>query len=225
MPCRLPAFVLVLVLLALAGRAEPALAQVPDGEHLTPAEVVALLVAESTREEGRRELARLSASLPSDRATLWIRLLATGEQVPGATLGALAPVVLATHQGEHEAALDGVTQVMAGFETDETEGVPPPVLALAAEIADRLDPATGAALRERILAHAPEGMEAGEAALRLARYLLEATESAPRGLRILEDLIVAAPDHPIAPEARRLRQEALARGIEPEPADPSGDLP
>jgi len=85
------------------------------------------------------------------------------------------------------------------------------LLALAALLAERDDPARAAELRVRLMAEAPDAIEIPEIKLRHARWLLSIDSRREEGYRLAEDLIVEGPDHPIAPEARRLLQVERAR--------------
>ncbi len=204
-----------------------------DAAPLPPAEVVALLEDADTRERGTVELARLAGTLPADLATPWIQLLALSRSVPGEWVGPSARAVLNSHEGAEAEALEEIRGLLARVEADaqaDPGDVPPadaevsapsvaPLLALAAALADPVDPRTGAEIRERIVRDWPDAREFPEAALRLARHLLADPERAPGGLTLLEELLVRRPSHPVAPEARRLRQEAIGRGVTP------GDAP
>ncbi|TVP57753.1 MAG: hypothetical protein EA351_05200 [Gemmatimonadales bacterium] len=209
-----------------------------DEEPFLPADVVALLENEDTRDRGVLELARLAGTLPPDLATPWIQLLALSRGVPGEWVGASARAVLKSHDGAEAEALAEIRGLLVRVEAaaDSDPGVDPsgtggepsisiaPLLALAAALADPVDSEAGGELRDRIVRDWPDAREFPEAALRLARHLLADPERAPRGLSILEELVVRRPSHPVAPEARRLRQEALARGVTPGDA-PEPNLP
>jgi hypothetical protein len=79
-------------------------------------------------------------------------------------------------------------------------------MALAAHLADLEDAARAAEIRRLLVTAHPEAGEAPEARLRRARYLLNQDDSRAEGLALLEELIVSDPEHPMAPEARRLYQ-------------------
>lgn len=221
----LPALLLLLAMgvpgaAAEAQDADPS-AAISAGTTATPQEVVELLQADSTRARGLDGLVLLAGTLPSDEATAWIQLLAISERISGELLARVAPAVLLSHEGEGGEAVALVDRIIAdvqGRPAGEADEEPvAPFLALAAHMADRVDPAKAATYRERILDERPDDLEAPEAALLLARHYLRDPDRAPRGLTILENLIVRSPAHPVAPEARRLRQAAMARGVEPGP--------
>ena len=54
-----------------------------------------------------------------------------------------------------------------------------------------------------------------------AAWLLGEGDMREEGMRLLEDLIVDSPQHPLAPEARRLYQANGGRGA----VDPTGGAP
>lgn len=137
-----------------------------------------------------------------EEATLWVHLLAVAEKGSGDG-GALAAEVtlLALNEGG-DPAVEHLDEGLDGIEEEDR----PALLALGARILDRDDPERAAELRRQLLSLDPEAQEAHEARLRLARHIAQTTEADGRGeaVELLEELIVRAPNHPLAPEARRL---------------------
>ena len=80
----------------------------------------------------------------------------------------------------------------------------PPLLAMAARLADDADRQGEAArLRESLAATFPESSEAPEAILQLARYRAATPTGVPAAVELLEDLILARPNSAVVPVARR----------------------
>ena len=148
-------------------------------------------------------IAALQAALPDlepSHATEILELtLALSElSAPGAALAARAAI--ASHRGDPEHA---VTLVRDGI-----DGLPAPdrpaILALGARAADRVGLAEDAtALWRRIVTEHPDSREYPEAALRFARAVAAEPGGRDEAVRILEALIVARPDSPVVPGARR----------------------
>ncbi len=148
-------------------------------------------------------IAALQAALPDlepSHATEILELtLALSElTAPGVTLAARAAV--ASHRGdpEHAVALvrDGVDRLPAPDR--------PAILALGARLADQAGPAADATtFRRRIVTEHPDSREYPEAALLLARAIAAGPVGRDEAVRILEALIVARPDSPVVPGARR----------------------
>ncbi|MXX36239.1 MAG: hypothetical protein F4Z50_16010 [Gemmatimonadetes bacterium] len=117
---------------------------------------------------------------------------------PGATLAARAAI--ASHRGDpgHAVTLlrDGVDRLPAPDR--------PAILALGARLADQAGPAEDAtAFRRRIVTEHADSREYPEAALRFARALSAEPGGRAEAVRVLEALIVARPDSPVVPGARR----------------------
>lgn len=182
------------------------------------AELVRLIQADSTRSDGLAGLLILAEDLPASQAAPWLELVMISGRVPDSWLSAAATAMLRAHDGDPEGALDEllvlVDSAAADPDVPEGQGLAP-LLGLAAGLARSVDPERAARLHERLLEHRPESIEAPRAALELARYLLDQPERAGEGLALLEELLVRTPTHPVAPQARRLRQAALARGVVP----------
>ncbi len=176
----------------------------------SPEEVVRLLSGEATRDEGLRAVAARAISLPPDRATLWVQLMATVERT-GVAAGTLA--ARAVVRADDRDAASGVGILLEGMDGDLPEEDRAPLVALAAHLAAEGTPDRAAELRRRLLREWPDALEAPEAQVELARHLLQGGGAGAReeAVELLEGLLVRRPNHPLAPEARRLRQEA-ARG-------------
>ncbi len=174
----------------------------------SPSAVLDLLADEATRGEGVAALTVLLPTLPPEEGTLWLQLLSIvqgpGREGSGAAVAALRRWV---DSGEGR----GGARILEGALEGVPSGAHPPILALAALLAEGDDPEKGAALRERILRDHPEALEAPEAALRLGGWLLGEGGERARGAEILVTLIVGHPEHPVAPTARRLLQAERGR--------------
>lgn len=209
------AFILPVLLSALLlpvdGAAEmPGTAQVRPDSVPSAAEVARLLASPESREEGLRAVAVRALSLPPDRATLWIQLMATAERT-GPEAGGLAARAVA--RAEERDAPGAVDLLLGGVEGEVPAEDRPALVALAGHLLEERDPARGAELRRRLIAEWPDALEAPEAQVQLARHLLarDGAPEAAEALELLEALLVRRPNHPLAPEARRLRQQAMQR--------------
>lgn len=143
---------------------------------------------------------RVAMASPAE-ATLWIQLLAVVESVDSE----LAPVaVRAVGLAMDAQGRDGSVLILDALSDEPAEGEAP-LLALAAHLADPEDPGHAAEIRARLVQAHPEATETPEARLLLARFYLSGTDARrEEALRMLEELIVQLPTHPVAPEARRL---------------------
>lgn len=185
-------------LLGQAAEAPPAPDRIPGllageaGAPATEADRMAALAAIQAR----------ASALSQESATRWLQLLALVEK-SGSEAGALAArAVLAAEEGEGE---DGIRALETGLDEVPTDDRPA-LLALAAHLADPVDAARAAGFRGQLLKLDPDAAEAPEAGLRLARHLAGRGGDPDRAVEVLEALIVANPNHPVAPEARRLLQ-------------------
>ncbi|GEM_PF-3466131 len=183
--------------------ASPPQSAAPDTVLPEPQAIPELLASGQDRARALAGIGARAEELSGRRATLWIQLLAVAEK-GGPEAGALAARAL-LHADEGEPA-EG-----AGLIRSELDTVPeadrPALLGLAAHLLDGPDPAEAAELRTRLLDLAPDASEAPEAALRLARYLAGPGEDRERAVELLEELIVSAPNHPVAPTARHMLTE------------------
>jgi len=157
-------------------------------------------------------IVQIMQARPPTEATRWIHLLTVLDRVGPAA----APVALeAVARADEGAADDAVKAVLEVVETLE----PPdkgPLLALAALLGEVSDPTGSAELRSRVITHHPGEPEVPELRLRHARWLLSINARRDEGFAFLENLIVDHPEHPIAPDARRLLQleRTRQRGLE-----------
>jgi hypothetical protein len=182
------------------------------GDTIPSAEEVArLLGSQDSRDQGLQAIILRASSLPTDRATLWIQLLATAERT-GVEAGGLAARAVARADGRD--APGGVALLLEGMEGGLPEEDRAPLLALASHLLTEPDPVRAAELRRRLIQEWPEALEVPEAQVQLARHLLDQGGEAARGeaVEVLEALLLRRPNHPLAPEARRLRQGALRPG-------------
>jgi len=147
-------------------------------------------------------LAHLAQERTGEAAALWVQLFAVLEQVQPASA---ERAVRAVGLGLDEEGLEGAELLMNGV-AGAPAGERPALMALAAHLADLEDAARGAEIRRLLVAAHPDAGEAPEARLRRARYLLDEEDTRAEALALLEELIVSDPEHPMAPEARRLYQ-------------------
>jgi len=148
-----------------------------------------------------------ASTLSQESATRWIQLLAVVEKSEPAAGVLAARAVLRADDGD---GLGGARILEDGMDGVSGEDRPS-LLAMAAHLLDPDHPERAADVRRRLLELAPDAPEATEARLRLARHLAGPGQDAKRAVELLEDLIVADPGHPMAPDARRLLQSIRNR--------------
>jgi hypothetical protein len=135
-----------------------------------------------------------------ERATLWVQLFEVVDKVQP---GSAERAVRAVGFGLDGEGVEGAELLMNGAGAAPA-AERPALMALAAHLADLEDVARGAEIRRLLVAAHPDATEAPEARLLRARYLLGEDDSSSEALALLEALIVGDPEHPMAPEARRL---------------------
>lgn len=154
----------------------------------------------------RDALPELSPALATEMLDLALAL--SEVTVVGASV--VARAALARHRGRPGEAVRVVR--------DEIDRVPAPdrpaILALGARAADQAGLAAEAAsFRRRIVGEHQEAREYPEAALLLARAVAAEPGGRAEALDILEALIVAHPESPVVPGARRELDRIRARGV------------
>ena len=187
-------------------------------DSLPSVEELALWAEQDGGAERVREaiLTRIAA-LPGREATIWVQLLSVVEQVDAS---AAPEAIRAVGMGMESKGLSGSEVVMRGL------GAVPVadralLLALAAHLAEMEDAGRAGEIRARLLEEYPDAPEATEVRLLQAGWFLGGGDRMEDGMRLLEELIVGAPQHPLAPEARRLYE---AHGGRDGP-NPRGDRP
>jgi hypothetical protein len=183
----------------------------PAADSLIPlAEVIRLMTGDDTRAEGIRAMTLRAEALRSEEATPWIHLLTVVRDL-GIPAGALATRAVGLAEGG--GTMEGAALIVNGVDREIPEADRAALLAIAAHLLDPLEPERSAQLRRRVLAEWPDSSEAPEAQLRLARHLLLRGGQAGilESVSLLEAFLLDRPDHPLAPEARRLRLGAIQR--------------
>ena len=138
----------------------------------------------------------------ADEATLWVQVLVIMERVER-DAGALAVRAAALAAvGSGSAGAEMIVQALPELSAEDW----PVFLAFAAVLAEAEEPLRAAELRERFLQEHPDAPQRPEIAFRHARWLVSIDARRAEGVRLLEDLIVEVPNHPLAPEARRVYQ-------------------
>lgn len=199
-------------LMAISASAAQAISAAASGRSLgtvTAADTI-LTVDELARELGpggnqtlgRGGLRALADSAAADEATLWAQLLVITERadVSSAPVAVRAVALGVTGLGPEGAEV--LVKALPGIRAEDRAAL----LALAVLLAERDDPLRAAELRERFLAEYPDAPEMPEVALRQARWLVSINSRREEGVRLLEELIVKVPNHPVIPEARRIYQ-------------------
>ena len=178
-------------------------------DSLPSVEDLALWVEQEGGVERVREaiLTRIMA-LPSREATIWVQLLSVVEQVD---VSSAPEAMRAVGMGAESRGLSGSEVVMDGL-----SGVPvadrAPLLALAAHLAEMEDERRAGEIRAKLLEEYPDAPEATEVRFLQAGWFLRGGDRILDGMRLLEELIVGTPQHPLAPEARRLYEVNGGRG-------------
>ncbi|MEX2531521.1 MAG: hypothetical protein WD960_12190 [Gemmatimonadota bacterium] len=163
--------------------------------------IPALLLVESRRGDARLAILERGRTASGPEATLWLELYSVVEEVSpeSGSRAARALLVVASSEGTGRA-----PAVLAA----ETEGVPeedrPAILAFAALLLQGDDPESAAVWWERVLEEFPDSPRAMEATLYAARHRADAGADRDGAVTMLEEMIVAAPNHPLSAEARRL---------------------
>jgi len=206
-----------------AGPLEAAI-ETPEGSD--PERIVDRLADVVTRADAGVELLVWIRELSPERASHWLRLAVAIDRLPPDQVGTAAhavlrsdPAVEATSARRVEAARELRDEALALASADQ-----PVLLALAAHLLEPDAPGEALDLRRDYLAAGFEGPEAAELIMAVARVLLGGTgqgggltgvsDEAPadEARRILEDFLEGAPEHAMAPEARRLRTLAVRMG-------------
>lgn len=159
-----------------------------------------LLLEAGERTEG---LAALEASIPelepaeaTEVISLLLLLSSLGPE--GAQLAGV--LAISAHRGNPVQGLEQVVSAMDELATEDR----PAVLALASRTADEASRGDLSVLfRRAILQDHSDSPEFADAALYLARILGSTVDGRAEAQAILEELIVARPDSPIVPDARR----------------------
>ena len=165
-------------------------------------------------EAGNRESARINlmlaaGGLPATEATAIVQLIGILDRVGEQAAALAGRVSIARHREGAGAAFSLVNDAVHALPPDDQ----PPLLAMAARIADEIDQQGEAArLRESLAATFPESSEAPEAILQLARYRAATPTGVPAAIELLEELILARPNSAVVPVARRELERLRASG-------------
>lgn len=165
-------------------------------------------------EAGNRESARINlmlaaGGLPATEATAIVQLIGILDRVGEQAAALAGRVSIARHREGADAAFSLVNETVHALPPDDQ----PPLLAMAARIADEIDQQGEAArLRESLAATFPESSEAPEAILQLARYRATTPTGVPAAIELLEELILARPNSAVVPVARRELERLRASG-------------
>jgi tetratricopeptide (TPR) repeat protein len=150
--------------------------------------------------EGRRALLMAVGGLEPSDATDVIQLAGLLGRLSPAGASALAAAAAPSRKGEGAAAAARIEGALESVpEADRA-----PLLAEAARMADRGGARDRAAdLRARVVTEFPDAPEMPEAALLLARYRSRSPGGMEEAVRLLEELLVSAPNAAVVPDARR----------------------
>lgn len=168
-----------------------------------------LALEADNRESARINLMLAAGGLPATEATAIVQLIGILDRVGEQAAALAGRVAIARHREGADAAFSLVNETVHALPPDDQ----PPLLAMAARIADEIDQQGEAArLRESLAATFPESSEAPEAILQLARYRATTPTGVPAAIELLEELILARPNSAVVPVARRELERLRASG-------------
>lgn len=168
-----------------------------------------LALEADNRESARINLMLAAGGLPATEATAIVQLIGILDRVGEQAAALAGRVAIARHREGAGAAFSLVNDAVHALPPDDQ----PPLLAMAARIADEIDQQGEAArLRESLAATFPESSEAPEAILQLARYRAATPTGVPAAIELLEELILARPNSAVVPVARRELERLRASG-------------
>ncbi|MYH48877.1 MAG: hypothetical protein F4151_04935 [Gammaproteobacteria bacterium] len=168
-----------------------------------------LALEADNRESARINLMLAARGLPATEATAIVQLIGILDRVGEQAAALAGRVAIARHREGADAAFPLVNEAVHALPPDDQ----PPLLAMAARIADEIDQQSEAArLRESLAATFPESSEAPEAILQLARYRATPPTGVPAAIELLEELILARPNSAVVPVARRELERLRASG-------------
>lgn len=168
-----------------------------------------LALEAGNREGARVNLILAAAGLPATEATSIVQLVGILDRVGEEAAELAGRAAAAQHRENAAAAFSLVSETVHALPPEDQ----PPVLAMAARLADQADRHGEAArLRESLAATFPESNEAPEALLQLARYRASTPTGVPAAIELLEELILARPNSAVVPVARRELERLRASG-------------
>lgn len=168
-----------------------------------------LALEAGNRESARVNLMLAAAGLPATEATAIVQLIGILDRVGEQAADLAGTASIARRREGAEAAFSLVNGAVHALPPEDQ----PPLLAMAARIADEIDRQGEAArLREALAATFPESSEAPEAILQLARYRATTPTGVPGAIELLEELILARPNSAVVPVARRELERLRASG-------------
>ncbi|MDE0257400.1 MAG: hypothetical protein OXR82_03275 [Gammaproteobacteria bacterium] len=168
-----------------------------------------LALEADNRESARINLMLAAGGMPATEATAIVQLIGILDRVGEEAAALAGTVAIARHREGAGAAFSLVSDAVHALPPDDQ----PPLLAMAARIADEIDQQSEAArLRESLAATFPESSEAPEAILQLARYRATTPTGVPAAIELLEELILARPNSAVVPVARRELERLRASG-------------
>jgi hypothetical protein len=167
------------------------------------------VLEEGNVEEGRNALLQVAADLAPSQSVGLVRLVRMLDRLGEAHGERGARAAGMAHAGRLDEAIGLLEAGRAGAE--EAHGSA--LLSLAARLADDANEAAMAAeLRDRLVTTYPTASDRAEAILALARYRRETGERTEEMAALLEELIVAQPNHALVPAARRELERLRPRG-------------
>jgi len=179
-----------------------------DGPH-SALERAYVLLAEGKTEEGRSALESSLPGLSPSRVTDVLQLTALLEGTAPVTARRVGEIAAVAHAGDPVGAARALSREIAELPPADHSGI----LAHAARLADLGgDERLAADLRARLVEEHPDTPERPEAALALARFLASRPGGLDEAVATLESLILARPNSPVVPAARRELERLKGRG-------------
>ncbi|MEE8278459.1 MAG: hypothetical protein V3R89_07040 [Thermoanaerobaculia bacterium] len=159
-----------------------------------------LMLAEGEVEAARAAFLGAAVELQPDEATEIIQLVGLLDRLSPDGVALLSESAVQAHRGDVPGALAGLDEGLDGLPEEDQAAL----LVEAARTAERDGDESGAAaLRERVVQDFAEAPEAPEAILALARFRGREPVGVEGAIELLEDLILARPNSPVVPTARR----------------------
>ncbi|MEJ2202821.1 MAG: hypothetical protein P8170_01790 [Gemmatimonadota bacterium] len=159
-----------------------------------------LLLGEGAVADGRRALLMAVPGLTPSDATGVIQLVGLLGRLSDRGAVALAEAGVLSQRGQGGAAAAAIEAALESLPAEDQA----PLLAEAARMAEgSASEVQAAELRARLVRDYPDAPEMAEAALLLARYRSRTPGGRQDAIRLLEELLVAAPNAAVVPDARR----------------------
>jgi hypothetical protein len=209
------ALLVLVALVALGGAPAAGAAQAAPG--VDPATLVERLESAETRTPAVLDLLGWTRTLEGARSEPWLRFVEALDRLPGRVAVETGRALLLADDGGRTdpTARRRGSDALVGLAGTAEGPATAALLSLAAHLVEAADPPRALALRQRIRSDHPDTPEAPEATVAVARTLLATPAGRAEALALLDAFLLARPEHPLAPEARRLRSGGQPPGAAP----------